>query len=115
VSENREIRHGVLLDESVEMSLGEVCRACEVQAEVIIQLVAMGVVEPHGREPGQWRFAGQAIGRIERALNLQRDLDINLPGVALALELLDEVEALRERLHALEHDLPGVHTQRGGE
>ena len=103
MSEDREIRYGVLLDESVDLSLGESCRACDVQAEVIIQLVEVGVIEPRGREPGQWRFAGQAIGRIERALNLQRDLDINLPGVALALELLDEVEALRERLHALEH------------
>jgi len=104
VSENRHIRYGVLLDESVELSLGEVCCACDVRAEFVIELVEVSVIEPRGREPDQWRFAGQAIARIERALNLQRDLDINLPGVALALELLDEVDALRERLHALGHE-----------
>ena len=37
-----------------------------------------------------------------RAHRLQRDLGLNLAGVALALELLDEIEALRSRISALE-------------
>ena len=32
------------------------------------------------------------------ALRLQRDLEINLPGVALALELMEELERLRREL-----------------
>ena len=40
--------------------------------------------------------------RLVRALNLQRDLDINPAGAALALELLDEIDHLRERLRTLE-------------
>jgi chaperone modulatory protein CbpM len=35
------------------------------------------------------------------ALRLQRDLDIDLAGAALALELLDEIESLRARLRAM--------------
>ena len=38
-------------------------------------------------------------------MRLQRDLDLNLAGTALALDLLDELEQLRERLRALEHQL----------
>jgi chaperone modulatory protein CbpM len=38
------------------------------------------------------------------ALGLQRDLGINLAGAALALQLLDEVEALRARLRAMGGD-----------
>lgn len=102
MSSDHETRLGVLLDEAVEYSLSEICRTCDVHAEVVIELVEVGVLEPRGREPSQWRFSGQAIRRIERALNLQRDLEINLPGVALALELLDEIEQLRSRLRTLE-------------
>jgi chaperone modulatory protein CbpM len=38
--------------------------------------------------------------RITR--NLQRDLGVNTPGAALALELLEELEQLRARLRRLE-------------
>jgi chaperone modulatory protein CbpM len=31
-------------------------------------------------------------------VRLQRDLEINLPGVALALELMEEIEELRREL-----------------
>jgi ATP-dependent Clp protease ATP-binding subunit ClpB len=58
-------------------------------------------LEPRGQEPGQWRFRGQALRRIDRALNLQRDLDINLAGVELVLDLLDEIDALRSRVRTL--------------
>ena len=36
-----------------------------------------------------------ALSRIRAALRLQRDLRVNLPGVALVLELLAEIERLR--------------------
>jgi chaperone modulatory protein CbpM len=38
-------------------------------------------------------------------MRLQRDLDINLAGVALALDLMKEIETLRDRLCRFEpHD-----------
>lgn len=49
----------------------------------------------------QWRFSGSALRRLRRAMSLSRDLEVNPPGVALALDLLDEIEALRARLHRL--------------
>jgi hypothetical protein len=37
---------------------------------------------------------------------MQQDLNINLPGIALALDLMEEMEAMREQLRRfeLEHD-----------
>jgi chaperone modulatory protein CbpM len=35
-------------------------------------------------------------------MRLQRDLDINLAGVALALDLMDEIESLRAAVSRLE-------------
>lgn len=93
---------GFILTEDVELTLGEICRACGVSAEQIIELVEVGVVEPRGPAPEHWRFSAVQLPRIITALHLQRDLGLNLPGVALALELLEENRQLRARVAALE-------------
>jgi len=56
------------------------------------------VLEPNGEQPREWRFTGPALRRARLALRLTRDLELNPPGVALALDLLDEIEALKARL-----------------
>ena len=85
----------VLLDDSVEFSLTEVCAACSVSEELVIEIVAEGIVEPLGRDRAQWRFAGIALTRVQRVLRLQHDFGVNLAGAALALDLLEELERLR--------------------
>jgi len=90
-----------ILEEQVGLSLSEVSRACAVHAEMIVELVNEGVLAPDGREPHRWRFTGVHVRRATVALRLQRDLGLNLAGAALALELLDEVEALRAQLRAM--------------
>ena len=53
------------------------------------------VLEPRGADPREWRFSGRTVIRARRAMNLARDLRVNWPGAALALDLLDELETLR--------------------
>ena len=89
---------GIILEEQTELTLAEVCRACAVQTESIIELVEEGVLTPAGDAPQRWRFTYTHMRHARVALHLQRDLGVNLAGAALALELLEEVEALRARL-----------------
>jgi chaperone modulatory protein CbpM len=87
-----------LLDETLNLSLREVCLACGVHAEYVLELVAEGVIQPGpDRGPQAWRFDGIAVTRIQRALRLEQDLGINLPGIALVLDLLDELERQRRQ------------------
>ncbi len=95
---SRALVRGELLDDSIELTLAELCRACQLPAERIIELVEEGIVEPRGRSPRRWRFETVCIRRVYRAERLRRDLGVNTPGVALALELLEELETLRARL-----------------
>ena len=87
-----------LLDEQLELTLRELCQDCQVHADLVIELVEYGIVEPHGQSPREWRFHGYDLIRIKKALRLHRDLHINLPGIALSLDLLEEREALRRQL-----------------
>lgn len=92
---------GEVLEDEVELSLAELCRASRLRAEQIFDLVDEGIIEPTGREPGRWRFGGASLRRVRVALTLQRDLGVNCAGAALAIDLLEEMELLRARLRAL--------------
>jgi chaperone modulatory protein CbpM len=90
-----------ILEEQTQLTLADLCRACAVHAERIIELVDFGVLEPQGREPARWIFVGASLHRARAALRLQRDLDMDIAGAALALELLDEIASLKTRLRAM--------------
>ncbi|RLK46819.1 MerR family transcriptional regulator [Alkalispirillum mobile] len=94
---------GEILEEEVVLSLGEVCRLCRLSADELLVMVDEGIIEPMERGPtSHWRFHGTSVRRAHRAVQLRRDLGVNWAGAALALELLDEVETLRQRLWRLE-------------
>lgn len=88
-------------DPMTPLSLKEICERCAVGKDVIVKLVEFGVAEPDQSEESGWVFSVSAYLRIRRALRLKRDLDINEPGIALALELLDEIQEMRAELARL--------------
>jgi chaperone modulatory protein CbpM len=92
---------GEIFEEYVVLSVDELSRLCAVDRAYIVELVEEGVLSVTAVEAEQWRFAGTALRRARTALRLQRDLEINLPGVALALELMEELDALRRELSGL--------------
>jgi chaperone modulatory protein CbpM len=92
---------GLLLDE-IELTSIDMSHACSVSVERIVELVAEGVLEPAGEDPTDWRFHGASLTKARTAIRLQEDLGVNLAGVALALDLLDEIETLRARLRRAE-------------
>jgi len=92
---------GIVLDEHTELTLADLCGACSVEVDSIVALVDEGVLEPSGGEQLQWRFTGAHLRRATIALRLQNELGINPAGVALALQLLDEIALLRSRLRDL--------------
>ena len=51
-----------------------------------------------GEAPEDWRFTGESLRRARLAWWLTRDLELNPPGVAMALDLLDEIAALKAHL-----------------
>lgn len=89
----------VIEDDS--LTLGQLCRACGVHADWIISLVEESIIEPHGEDVRLWRFSGASLVRARSALRLQNDLGINLAGIALILDLMEEMENLRAQMQTL--------------
>jgi chaperone modulatory protein CbpM len=98
-----------VVEEEVEMSLDELCRACGAEGELVLQLLEHGVLEARDAQrntaPRTQVFVGASLRRTRVALRLIRDLEVNAPGAALAVELLDEISRLQRELQ----DASGSH------
>ncbi|MPQ72010.1 chaperone modulator CbpM, partial [Pseudomonas sp. MWU12-2323] len=92
------VTQGVVVEEQLELTLLELCQASHAEEAFVVRWVREGVLEPLGESPQNWRFRGDALRRAQVAWRLSRDLEINPSGVALVLDLLDELQALRARL-----------------
>ncbi len=56
-----------------------------------VQLVHYGVVHPEGSGPQHWRFRSLDLYRAKLSRRLARDLEIDLAGAALAVDLLERL------------------------
>lgn len=74
----------------------EIYQRTQVTEQDLIDIVNHGIIQPHDMRAIEWQFDDDVVAEVARAARLRRDLQINWAGVALALELLDEVNTLRQ-------------------
>lgn len=92
------IHQAIIMDDSVTFTITELCQACNVHAELISEMMAHGFIEPLNVAEKELQFPNYTLQRVKTAVHLQRDLDINMPGIALVLELLEELKELRLKI-----------------
>ena len=83
-------------DFPARLEFDELCERLAMPQELLVTIVEQGIVEPVERDGRRWWFDARVTVRLSRAVRLHRDLDVDWPGVALALELLEELESVRE-------------------
>jgi chaperone modulatory protein CbpM len=86
---------GEIFEEGAAVSVADLSRMLAVEERRIVELVEEGVITALAIDTAEWRFGGTEVRRARIALRLERDLGVNLPGAALALELLEELQQLR--------------------
>lgn len=91
-----------IFDENNEFTLKELCDMFRVHAQFIEDLIDEGILNPRGSRPQEYRFTAVEIKRIQISIRLKDDLRVNLPGTALALNLLEEIEELKRCKRQLE-------------
>jgi chaperone modulatory protein CbpM len=90
-----------IVEEDVQLTLGELRRATRAAEGQVHTWVVEGVLVPEGATPAEWRFHGAALRRARLAATLVRELEVNPPGVALALDLIEEIATLKATLRRL--------------
>jgi len=92
------VLEGELQDEMVHYTSLEIIEIFQIDETILQELIEHGIVEPQVKSMQLQQFSSDEFIRIRKAIRLHRDLSVNWPGIALALELLDEIEQLRNRL-----------------
>src|SRR5690348_7151825 len=89
----------IIADYSQEtpVAFDELCEICGISADFVYDLMEYEIIDLAGNPPDEWMFNIEQLQRIKTALRLQRDLEVNLAGIAVILDLLDEMEELRSK------------------
>jgi chaperone modulatory protein CbpM len=95
-------------DSSHYLTLQEVTQSVRLTTETIITIVDCGIVQPRGERPPQWLFEPAMVTHIQRACRLQRDLELDWPAVALALDLIEDLQRLRDENQRLRRQLAAL-------
>jgi chaperone modulatory protein CbpM len=93
---------GNLVTDAPDITIDELCEACRLSVDQVGVFVEEGIVEPEGTERSSWRFSYSSVITVNRAKRLESALGLNPAGVALALDLLEQIENLKRRLKKFE-------------
>ncbi|MGJ8523138.1 Chaperone modulatory protein CbpM [Carnimonas sp. R-84981] len=83
----------------------ELCLRTSVPGETLITIVEHGIITPINTAAPRWQFDISTVWVVRRVVRLQRELELDWQGAALALELLDENQRLRDENERLQQRL----------
>ena len=77
------------------LSIEQLSICTQIEISLIIELVENEVLSPQRDAPEQWLFHPQDLSRLTRAGRLMQAFELSPVGLALVLDLLDELQVLR--------------------
>lgn len=78
----------------IVMNLDELIAACGQEPQWVMALIEESIIDYDVPETRQ--FSGYQLTTVRRAARLSRDFDASVPALGLILDLLDEIEQLRQ-------------------
>ena len=82
--------------QEIHLTITEFCRVVHADHDIITDMIEYEIICPQGEKSENWQFDALCITRAKHALSFMRDLEVNMPGAALALQLLDEIAVLKK-------------------
>jgi len=95
-----QIHEDEVLDEAA-FTADDLARACGVDTRWVHERVDAGVLQVN-QATGEWRFDSTTLVRARRVRGLEAGFDADPQLAALTVDLIEEVQRLRERLRRLE-------------
>lgn len=93
--------------QSTSLTLNELCEICGISPDFIRHLIEYEIIHPKEKTAKEWSFELTELQRIKTVLRLQRDLEVNLAGAAVVLDLLAQLDALHAHVELIEkHFIP---------
>lgn len=81
----------------VYFSMEQFCRTVPLPQEHLFEIIELGIIDPIGADSGEWQFNIDMVCAARRAFQLHQQLEVDWPGIALALQLLDQIDDLKNQ------------------
>lgn len=96
---------GMFVDDHSSVSFVDVCEKQGISEDVLLDMLEHGLLPEVIAPDKNISFDPNMINRVQSACRLQVDLGLNVPGVVLALELMDELTQLHSELSVLQRHI----------
>jgi DNA-binding transcriptional MerR regulator len=83
------------------LSIEELSDICSLHPDLVEKYMEIGLITPSVEILDEPYFSTDAIFRLKKIQRLRRDLGVNLIGIEIILNLLDEMEDLRDEIRDL--------------
>jgi chaperone modulatory protein CbpM len=89
-------------------TLAALAESCGVASNEVRELVEYGALHPDNPDvdADRWMFSARCAVTIRTAVRLRRDFDLDTPGLALALTLIERIRALEDDLRRVRAETP---------
>lgn len=99
---NSEVIDAQWLDSEVELSLADLAACSGLSEAEVLELVDCGVLAPVVDTPaGRGVFGGHCVVVVRAASRLRDEFELDTPGIALAIGLLERIRGLEAELSEL--------------
>ncbi|MFT3741235.1 MAG: chaperone modulator CbpM [Gammaproteobacteria bacterium] len=88
----------IVIDDKSRLTLKEFCFALSTTEDTVAAMVEHAVIHPAGARREEWYFNADCLRRGRIAASFYHELEVNMPGVSLALTLIDEIQALKKAI-----------------
>lgn len=103
------VKHEIMIiadyNQTSEISLTELVEISGISQNDLIVWMSYEIIRPASKRHNEYHFSLTELQRLKTALRLQRDLELNVSGIALVLDLLDQMQDLREQNALLERHI----------
>jgi len=83
------------------LSIDDLAEICSLHPDLILRFREIGLITPAVELFDEPYFSNDTIMRLKKIYRLRRDLGVNLIGIEIILNLLDEMEDLRREIRYL--------------
>lgn len=95
------ILSGLIMGEK-KISFIQVCKIYHISEKWLSELLEYGLIESSEKKLSDLTFDEHLLAKVQKAHRFYEDLDVNIPGVLVILDLLEELDKTKKELDILQ-------------